>query len=354
MAASLLVTERPVGIVSYGAYVPRWRVETDAIARCWGVEPARVPVRAKSVPGPDEDTTTMSIEAAAQALRRVRVDPSEIRAVWVGTESKPYAVKPTSTIVAEALGVTPCVSAADLEFACKAGSEAVQAAIGYVGSGMARYALAIGMDTAQSEPGDSLEYTAAAGGAALLIGRGEEAIARIEASFSYVTDTPDFFRRAHRHYPEHGQRFTGTQAYFHHSLEAARRILGDLGRTPGEYRWAVFHQPNPKFVLRLARELGFQREQFEPGFLVQHIGNTYAGSSLLGLAGLLDVAEPGDRILFVSYGSGAGSDAMSLEATARIRSVRDGEHTVRSLIERRKRIDDYGVYLRLQGKIQRA
>src|SRR3990172_5808142 len=112
----------------------------------------------------------MSIEAARNALARGQVDPSEIRAVWVGSESHPYAVKPTSTVVAEAIGATPHTQAADWEFACKAGTEAVQAAIGFVGSGMAEYALSIGMDTAQGRPGDALEYTAGAGGAAILLG----------------------------------------------------------------------------------------------------------------------------------------------------------------------------------------
>lgn len=342
-----------MGIASYGAYVPRWRVRTEAIAACWGLDRKRVPIRAKSVPGPDEDTTTMSIEAARNALERVRVRPELIRAVWVGTESKPYAVKPTSTVVAEALGLTPFVSAADMEFACKAGSEAMQAAIAYVGSGMAPYALAIGMDTAQSRPGDSLEYTAAAGGAAFLIGPGEDAVAVVEASLSYVTDTPDFFRHAHQHYPQHGQRFTGDMAYFHHSLNATRALLSELGRTPADYRWAVFHQPNPKFVRRLARLLGFQEKQIAPGFLVSAIGNTYAGSSLLGLAAVLDVAEPGDRILFTSYGSGAGSDSLSLIVTPHLAERRNGVPCVADYIERKREIADYGVYLRLMKKIHR-
>lgn len=349
----LLRTQQPVGIASYGAYVPRWRVRTDAIAACWGLEPKRVPIRAKSVPGPDEDTTTMCIEAGRNALRRVEVAPDQIRAVWVGTESKPYAVKPTSTVVAEALGLTPFVSAADMEFACKAGSEAMQAAIAYVGSGMAPYALAIGMDTAQSRPGDSLEYTAAAGGAAFLFGRAAESAAEIEASLSFVTDTPDFFRHAHQHYPQHGQRFTGDMAYFYHSLNATRVLLDELGRQPADYRWAVFHQPNPKFVRRLARQLGFSQEQIAPGFLVPQIGNTYAGSSLLGLAAVLDIAEPGDRILFTSYGSGAGSDSVSLVVTSRLPALRNGVPQVRDYIEHKREITDYGVYLRLMKKIHR-
>ena len=349
----LMRTQEPVGIASYGAYIPRWRMRTEGIAACWGLDPKRVPIRAKSVPGPDEDTATMCMEAARNALRRVSISLDQIRAVWVGTESKPYAVKPTSTLVAEALGLTPFISAADMEFACKAGSEAMQTAIAYVGSGMAPYALAIGMDTAQSRPGDSLEYTAAAGGAAFLFGRAEQAVAEIEGSLSYVTDTPDFFRHAHRHYPQHGQRFTGDSAYFHHSLGAARALLEELSRTPQDYRWAVFHQPNPKFVQRLARMLGFRQEQIEPGFLVPAIGNTYAGSSLLGLAATLDVAEPGDHIFFTSYGSGAGSDAFSFRVTSRIGTVRNGVPSVRDYLERKREIADYGVYLRLMKKIHR-
>src|SRR5262245_57313277 len=185
----------------------------------------------------------MAIEAARGALARAGTAASSIRAVWVGSESKPYAVKPSSTIVAEAIGATPWVSAADLEFACKAGSEGMQAACAFVGSGMADYALAIGMDAAQSRPGDHLEFTAAAGGAAFLFGPREEAVVVVEASLSYVTDTPDFFRRQHMHYPEHGHRFTGEPSYFAHSERASSGLLESLGRKPSDYRWAVFHQP---------------------------------------------------------------------------------------------------------------
>ncbi|MFZ1768445.1 MAG: hydroxymethylglutaryl-CoA synthase, partial [Caldilinea sp.] len=150
---------RPVGIVGYGAYVPRFRLPGSEISRVWTDGNARSPVREKAVPGLDEDTATMSVEAARNALARAAIDPHQLAAVWVGSESHPYAVKPTGTIVAEAIGATPATLAADWQFACKAGTEALQAGIGLVGSGMADYTLAIGMDTAQGRPGDALEYT---------------------------------------------------------------------------------------------------------------------------------------------------------------------------------------------------
>jgi hydroxymethylglutaryl-CoA synthase len=346
-------TARPVGLTGWGGYVPRPRVPARVIAAAWGKgDGGRLPVREKSVPALDEDTVTMAIEAARNALARAAVDPAEIRAVWVGTESKPYAVKPSGTVVAEAIGATPWVSAADLEFACKAGSEAVQAALAFVGSGMADHALAIGMDAAQGKPGDHLEFTAAAGGAAFLVGPADAAVAVVEGSASYVSDTPDFFRRQHMRYPEHGHRFTGEPSYFAHSRGASRGLLEALGRKPADYRWAVFHQPNPKFMRRIAAELGFEEAQIAPGAVVDRIGNTYSGASLLGLAAILDVAAAGDRIFFCSYGSGAGSDALSLRVTPRIEAARAAAPRVGDYLDRRHLIEDYGAYLRTAGNIR--
>ena len=341
---------REVGIVGYGAYLPRYRLPGSEVDRVWKDGQGGSPVREKSVPGPDEDTATMSIEAARNALARADIDPSHIRAVWVGSESHPYAVKPTSTIVAEAIGAVPATQAADWEFACKAGTEAFQAAMAYVGSGMANYAMAIGMDTAQGRPGDALEYTAGAGGAAYIVGPAEEAVAVVEGSFSYVTDTPDFFRRPRQHYPQHGSRFTGDPAYFRHVLAAASQLMEALGTAPKDYAAAVFHQPNPKFPERAARMLGFEPEQTREGLLCPMVGNTYAGSSMLGMTAILDVVEPGDRVLLVSFGSGAGSDAISLRATDRIQERRDRAPHTRVYVERRKQID-YGTYVRYRRKL---
>jgi hydroxymethylglutaryl-CoA synthase len=341
---------REVGIVGYGAYIPRYRLPAREIARVWKRDTSGGPPGEKAVAGLDEDVITMSIEAARNALARAEIDPLQIRAVWVGSESHPYAVKPTSTVVAEAIGAVPNTQAADWEFACKAGTEAMQAAIGFVGSGMARYALSIGMDTAQGRPGDALEYTTGAGGAAYLLGPADEALAVFEASYSYTTDTPDFFRRANEKYPEHGERFTGEPAYFKHITAAAETLLEATGCTASDYKFAVFHQPNDKFPRRIARSLGFSPDQIEAGLLVPWIGNTYAGSALVGLTAVLDVAEPDDRILVVSYGSGAGSDAFSIRTTEQILERRAKAVRTQDYVKRRTEID-YATYSRYRGKL---
>ncbi len=343
--------DRDVGIVGYGAYVPRYRLPASEISKMWTEGKGGVPVKEKAVNGLDEDVITMSIEAARNTLDRAQVNPQEIRAVWVGSESHPYAVKPSSTVVAEAIGAVPNTLGADWEFACKAGTEAMQAAMGFVGSGMAKYALSIGMDTAQGRPGDALEYTAAAGGAAVLIGPADEAVAIINGSYSYVTDTPDFWRRAHSNYPSHGDRFTGEPAYFKHVTSSAQALMGAMGRQPSDYDWAVFHQPNAKFPQRAGKMLGFTPEQMEPGLLSPRIGNTYSGSCIIGLTATLDVAEPGDRILMISYGSGAGSDAFDMIVTDRLLEVRDRAPSTEAYISRRKEIN-YATYTRFRDKLK--
>ncbi len=215
------------GIVSYGVYIPRYRIRVDEIARVWGdgdeiSESLRV--FEKSVPDLDEDAVTIAVEAARNALQRCGANPDRIGAIYVGSESHPYAVKPTGTIVGEAICTSSDFTAADFEFACKAGTAAVQACLGLVSSKLIDIGLAIGADVSQGAPGDMLEYTAAAGGAAYLIGR-EDLAAEIEAFYSFTTDTPDFWRREGMPYPEHGGRFTGEPAYFKHVVSAAKGLM---------------------------------------------------------------------------------------------------------------------------------
>lgn len=339
------------GIVGYGSYIPKYRLPAGEVARVWRDGHGGLPIKEKAVPGPDEDTMTIGLEAARNALARARIEPQDIGAVWVGSESHPYAVKPTSTIIAEAIGATPHTEAADWQFACKAGTETVQAGIGFVAGGMARYALGIGADTAQGRPGDALEYTAAAGGAAFIIGPAEESLAVFEVSTSYVTDTPDFWRRPTTHYPSHGQRFTGEPAYFDHVLAAAETLMDELGRTAKDFDYVVLHQPNQKFPERAAEMLGFEKEQWVTGLLSPVIGNTYAGASLLGLTAILDIAKPGNRILCVSFGSGAGSDAFSIQVTEAITGKARLALTTQDYIARRSEID-YATYARYRQKLK--
>jgi hydroxymethylglutaryl-CoA synthase len=124
-----------------------------------------------------------------------------------------------------------------------------------------------------------------------------------------------------------------------------------MGTTAKDYTYAVFHQPNVKFPSRAAQILGFSNEQIETGLLAGKIGNVYSGSCMVGLTAVLDIAQPGDRILMVSYGSGAGSDAFDLTVTDQIHAVRDLAPHTQDYIARRTQID-YATYVRYRGKLK--
>lgn len=343
-----------VGIVGYGAYVPSYRIKVEEIAKVWGDNPEALSkgliVNEKSVPSADEDTVTIAVSAARYALMRAQIDPQKIEAVYVGSESHPYAVKPTATIVAEAIGATPNLTAADLEFACKAGTAGIQMSMGLVKSGMVEYALAIGADTSQGAPGDALEYTASAGGAAYIIGD-KKTVADITETYSFTTDTPDFYRREGQDYPSHGGRFTGEPAYFKHVLNAAKGLLEKTGTTAEDYDYACFHQPNGKFYLRAGKKLGFSSDQINQGLLTPNIGNTYSGAVPLALSNILDIAKPGDKIFVVSYGSGAGSDSFTLTVNDEIDKKRNLAPTTEEIISNKNYVD-YSVYAKFKGKIK--
>jgi hydroxymethylglutaryl-CoA synthase len=346
-----------VGIVGYGAFMPRNRIKVEEIAKVWGADAPSykkgLMLEEKSVPSPDEDSITLSVEAARNALKRALIDPAEIGAIYIGSESHPYAVKPSGTVVAEAIGATPLIHCADFEFACKAGSEAMFVAYSLVRAGTIKYGLAIGADTSQGAPGDALEYSASAGAAAYIFGT-KDIVAVLEQTTSFMTDTPDFWRREYMHYPRHAGRFTGEPAYFKHVLGAGRQLLEISGTKPSDFAWAVFHQPNGKFPLKAGKELGFTREQIEQGRLVPKLGNTYSGSSPMGLSSILDVAKPGDRIFMISYGSGSGSDGFIFRATDRLAQVQNNAPQTRYLLDNHKKYIDYGVYAKFRRKIRKA
>lgn len=339
-----------VGIVGFGAYVPCYRIAVEEIASESGHDikkiNASLAVREKAVPGKDEDTITIGVQAAKNALLRANINSEKIGAVYVGSESHPYVVKPSATIIATACNIRENYKAADVEFACKGGTAALQIGMSLVKAGMVEYALAVGADTAQAAPRDILEFTAGAGGGAFVIGsKTEELVAVVDDTCSLSSDTPDFWRRSLQKYPEHVGRFTAEPAYYSHIIRMAEYILERNSLEASYFSHVVFHQPNGKFPLAVAHKLGFVKKQYETGLLVQTIGNAYSGSSLLGLNAVLEVANPGEKILLVSYGSGSGCDAFIMTMQNAVIAKRNLAPSIHSYIQHKKNIS-YATYRR--------
>lgn len=332
-----------IGIVSYGTYIPKFRIKPSQIAHAWGKNVEEIEkslgVAEKAVASVDEDAITLAIEAASRALTDGQINPLKIGAITIGSESHPYAVKPSSTTVAEILGMGTDYLAADLEFACKAGTAGVQLLSGLVAQGKSDFCLAIGSDVAQSKPADILEYTASSAAAAFVLGK-DGLLAEMVDFTSFSSDTPDFWRKDTEKFPSHGGRFTGQPAYFSHVIGASKRLMEKTNMKPTDFDHVVFHMPNAKFPKEAAKKLGFTPQQLEAGFVVEAIGNPYSASSMVGLAAILDVAKPRDKIFMCSYGSGAGADSFVFQTTKNItkfqRSKRD---TVAKQIRNKEYID---------------
>lgn len=345
---------KSVGIVSFGGYLPKYRIAVDEIAQAHQKDGQKISqslgVQEKAVANFDEDTITMAVEAAKIALSRAQIEPQKIGAVFIGSESHPYAVKPSSTVVAEALGIGSEYLTADLEFACKAAIAGLQIVAGFLESGLIDYGLVIGADKAQSKKGDPLEYTAASGAAAFILGRKrKEFLATLEAFTSYTSDTPDFWRRDGQDYPSHAGRFTGEVAYFHHVLQSTKTFLKNFKRRISQYQHVILHSPNQKFPLRAAQKLGVTKKQLKTGLIVAQIGNPYSATCPLSLCRVLEKAKPKQRILLTSYGSGAGSDTLSFQTTSHLTKKRNGPKTDDFIKE--KKMINYLEYLQKMGEI---
>jgi len=297
-----------IGIEGIGFYVPRYRIRLSEIEKVWGRQ-APVGVEEKSVACWDEDSLTMGIEAARSLFERVDTRlKRRVTRIFFGSESPIYAVNPTSTILAEYLGIEGEYNAYDTQFACKAGTGALVSALDLVKAGEGK-ALVVASDKALGRPRDALEFTAGSGAVALLVSKQKELLLEVLSYTSFSSDTPDFWRGAEEKFPSHFGRFTGEPAYFKHVLSAGRLILEKTGLKPQDFRFAVFHMPNYKFPVRAAKFLGFSFDQVKDSLIVKKIGNCYSASALLGLTAVLEKAKKGDLVFFVSYGSGAGSDA---------------------------------------------
>jgi len=340
--------EKP-GIVGYGAYSSKFRIKEETMER--------------SVPFIDEDSITAAVEAGKMALIHSGADHKSVAKVYVGSESNPYAVKPIASKVAQVLKLgeecqaegVQCVDAVDTEFACKAATSMFKdaASLVYYPDLEETHSMVIGTDNSQSatrgEPGGELDLFVGYGSCAFIFGT-HDVIAQFEGWSSITSDTPDFWRRDTQPYPSHGGRFTGEPAYFKHVTKAVQKLIDQLKLEPPDVDYFVAHQPNAVFPTRVAKALGFKEEQFLPGLQVAKFGNTYSGCSPIGLAAILDIAKPNERILIASYGSGAGSDAYSFITTPQLLDKRTRQKfTIRYQAEN-KYIDyvDYATYRRFK------
>jgi len=346
------------GIVGYGVSVPYRRIDVKEILAVWGnssleILNSHLRLYERGVLFFDEDTNTLAIEAARNALKCGATRGEDLELLCLGTGTNPWSSNPSSTIVAEAVGAGPHIMCSDIQFSGKSGTAAMQACLGLTESGVVKRAMAIGADTLNRHvaPGDLYEYTASAGAGALVLGK-ENVIARVKGMQSYSSSLADWFRIE-------GERYIKTSTsnipdalqlgLVEHVLPAVYALNGKLALKPEDYTYAAFQQPYGFVPFMLGSILGFTPQQVGPGEVSESIGDCGAASSLLGLANILDMAKPGDRVLLASYGFGAGADAFCLEVTEAIGERRGRAPSVRDLLARKMMVD-YGTAAKYEYK----
>lgn len=350
------------GIRGYGVFVPQHRLKIEDIWTSWchRLRPSsleqRWGVKEKAVNSWHEDVITMASDAAKAALEMAGSSAGEVKGLFLGSCTNPYVTRPSTTLVAESLGMPSELMAADCQFSGKSGTAALQICLGLVSAGLVSQALAVGSDSlsAHVAPNDwPQEYFASAAAAAFLLGE-ERIIARIEATYSYATETADFFRLDGDRYIKRGVSIPEEGiGYRDHVVSAVRGFQARWGHKPGDFNYLALHQPNARWPLEVAQVLGFNKEQVLPGLVADRIGDCGSASSLLSLAAILDQAEAGERILLVSYGYGAGCDLFSLVTTDRLAEARSRRRIFAPLSSQldRKVYLDYTTYIRMERKL---
>jgi len=344
------------GIVGYGVYIPRERIETEKIVRERERKRKDLPdfiqkvrdgllLKYKSVAGLCEDTTTIATEAAENAVRMAQIPAERIGSVVVGSESKPYAVGTTARHIASFIGIGLDTYVSDIEGACNAGMQAVNFVMSQIQAGFIEYGLAVGTDVAQAPKGDPLEYAAGAGAGAFIVGK-NDLLATIEDMAPYSSLTMDFWRREESPVPRHFGRTT-VDAYIQHVIGAMEELLKRHSELKiRDFDHITFHQPSGYMPLKTCKMLTQPNienlrdksledrmrltsedieQKVKPWLRVLDTGNTYAASTPIAVASILDKAKPGDDILAVSYGSGAYTIATWLK-------VQDGIESKRGLV----------------------
>ncbi len=351
------------GIVGYGVYIPRLRLRVEDIWHVWpnptdtdAIIKKRRGLSEKAVTRWDEDSITMAIYAAKASLEIAGIGPKELNALYFGSCTNPYSSGAAGPVVAEALGTAPELMCADCQFAAKSGTAALQICAALVAAGIIKYGLAIGSDALSRHipPNDTLEYSASSGAAAVVLGK-DKVIAEIEGLYSYTTLTPEFFRLSGERYIKHAASEDDEYlwGYSRHIKNAVEGYLKKFGARSRDFAYVALSQPDGEWPISVSKEIGFSEEQIKPGLMAADIGDCGSASPLLSVAAILDQAEPGQRILMISYGFGAGCDVLGLKTTSLLEDTRRRRATypsVKELIYDKEYID-YAQFLRQERKL---
>ncbi len=335
-----------IGISGYASYIPKLRIKKEEYAKAWGSF-AAAGVAEKSVMGFDEDVLTSAVKVSKRALESASVAPDGITRFALASTSAPYIEKLLSGTVMVGVGIPSSAFSSDHTTSTRAGTEGLIASLEHVMANPSGKALSVSADAPTASMWDSFEHPLGAGAAGFVLST-DNLIAEIEGWSSHASE---YF----------GERFKPRDETMLHDLNvkkfeegsliknatgACTALLKKLGRKPEDYQHVVIQQPDARVPATVSARMQFTDLQLASGLVSKYLGDLGAASTPVGLAAVLDVAKVEERIIVVSYGSGAGSDALSL----RVVDGRKSAFGVQAQADRKEYID-YVKYLKIKGAI---
>ncbi len=344
---------REVGIVSFGGYIPRYRLSRSAIYSGMGwYIPALIMVAQgeRSFGNWDEDSLTMAVEAARNCIVGLNSPPrEEIDAFYLASTTLPYASRQNSSIASTALNLREDVTTADFSSSMRAGTTALLAALDSVLSGRSRYSLVSASDQRQAKIASFYEMWYGDGAASLLVGPAKDSVAVLVESFSLSLDFVDHYRASDRKFPyTWEERWVRDAGYAEIIPRAIRGVLDKAGLKIEE----IDHFVYPCFIKsehrKIAKKLGLSRDKVQDN-LHEVCGETGTAHPLLMLNAVLERAQPGEKILMTSFGQGA--DAFIFEVTEKLKEL-PKRRAFRDLAEDKEVVDNYFKFLQFRGMLE--
>ena len=329
-----------VGIMSYGGYVPRYRLDRKKIFASVGwLDPSNAANMKgeKAVANFDEDSITMAVAAGQRCLGSA--DSSTVGGVYFASTTMPYKERLNAGIITAGLGLNDHVMAADFGGGLKAGTSALISAANSAQANKGQSIVVCASDCRLGRPSSGEEMIFGDAAAAFLIGD-KNVIAEFKGSYSITYDFGDHYRGEFAKYDRKWEdRWIRDMGYDHFIPMAVKGLLGKYKLKIGDFQKVVYDCHYGAERNKLNKILGIAPEMDQKNYQLE-IGHSGAAQSLVMLAGALDEAKPGDKIMVVSFGSGC--DALYFEVTKDIKKKTGGlAETLAKKIE----LDKYEKYL---------
>lgn len=330
------------GIISYGGYIPRYRLNRKLIlnATSW-MAPANAGLARgeKAVAAFDEDSVTMAVAAGIDALSGI--DRSTIGSISFASTTLPFKERQNAGIIKEALNLNDNVATADFCSSIKSGTTALATALKSSGDGSGRSSLVCSADVRLGKPASPQEMIFGDGAAAFLVGEGDvtaEFMGSYCTSYDFVDHYRGEFARFDRQWEDRWIRDMGLTQII---PQAVNGFLEQSGMKIADFAKVIYPCHYAAARKQINKMLGIAAEADQSN-LQAEVGETGTPHALIMLAAALETAAPGDKLMLIGFGSGC--DVLAFEATDRIRDFEPGNGISGSLADRRE-LDNYLKYL---------